>query len=124
MVAAGIAHLPGIGEPEAAVGVEDGIVGTFQPFTLETVVERRYRACGQVDALDRTARFGVGGMAGEEQAARLDPFEPAIVADIGGAVGTRSEEHTSELQSLMRISYAVFCLKKKKHKKQQHKKIN
>src|SRR3546814_3464493 len=30
--------------------------------------------------------------------------------------GDRSEEHTSELQSLMRISYAVFCLKKKKHK--------
>src|SRR3546814_6878080 len=31
----------------------------------------------------------------------------------------RSEEHTSELQSLMRISYAVFCLKKKKYKKQE-----
>src|SRR3546814_1308949 len=31
------------------------------------------------------------------------------------ADGTRSEEHTSELQSLMRISYAVFCLKKKKN---------
>src|SRR3546814_3475811 len=31
-----------------------------------------------------------------------------------GIVGLRSEEHTSELQSLMRISYAVFCLKKKK----------
>src|SRR3546814_7839572 len=30
------------------------------------------------------------------------------------AEGARSEEHTSELQSLMRISYAVFCLKKKK----------
>src|SRR3546814_1595474 len=30
---------------------------------------------------------------------------------------SRSEEHTSELQSLMRISYAVFCLKKKKKKK-------
>src|SRR3546814_1100851 len=30
---------------------------------------------------------------------------------------TRSEEHTSELQSLMRISYAVFCLKKKKYKR-------
>src|SRR3546814_5421396 len=30
--------------------------------------------------------------------------------------GMRSEEHTSELQSLMRISYAVFCLKKKKKK--------
>src|SRR3546814_9646177 len=35
--------------------------------------------------------------------------------------GGRSEEHTSELQSLMRISYAVFCLKKKKKKKSQHK---
>src|SRR3546814_7209139 len=32
------------------------------------------------------------------------------------AIAERSEEHTSELQSLMRISYAVFCLKKKKHK--------
>src|SRR3546814_9191726 len=32
----------------------------------------------------------------------------------------RSEEHTSELQSLMRISYAVFCLKKKKQKIQRH----
>src|SRR3546814_7091934 len=32
----------------------------------------------------------------------------------------RSEEHTSELQSLMRISYAVFCLKKKKKHKNKH----
>src|SRR3546814_8763839 len=32
--------------------------------------------------------------------------------------GVRSEEHTSELQSLMRISYAVFCLKKKKKSKE------
>src|SRR3546814_8207247 len=36
----------------------------------------------------------------------------------------RSEEHTSELQSLMRISYAVFCLKKKKKHKKQLKKTN
>src|SRR3546814_1817146 len=34
----------------------------------------------------------------------------------GRILGSRSEEHTSELQSLMRISYAVFCLKKKKNK--------
>src|SRR3546814_8034965 len=34
-----------------------------------------------------------------------------------GFARARSEEHTSELQSLMRISYAVFCLKKKKNKK-------
>src|SRR3546814_5016599 len=36
----------------------------------------------------------------------------------------RSEEHTSELQSLMRISYAVFCLKKKKNTKQKTDKKN
>src|SRR3546814_1796414 len=38
---------------------------------------------------------------------------PAMQAKIGGKTAIRSEEHTSELQSLMRISYAVFCLKKK-----------
>src|SRR3546814_2693692 len=37
---------------------------------------------------------------------------PSIIASTRSAL--RSEEHTSELQSLMRISYAVFCLKKKK----------
>src|SRR3546814_2120654 len=37
--------------------------------------------------------------------------------EINGRAWQRSEEHTSELQSLMRISYAVFCLKKKKKKK-------
>src|SRR3546814_8390453 len=37
-----------------------------------------------------------------------------------GAWPRRSEEHTSELQSLMRISYAVFCLKKKKNKHIKH----
>src|SRR3546814_4436759 len=36
----------------------------------------------------------------------------------------RSEEHTSELQSLMRISYAVFCLKKKKNNNDRHSKTN
>src|SRR3546814_4107542 len=38
-----------------------------------------------------------------------------IYADVVGRGRHRSEEHTSELQSLMRISYAVFCLKKKKN---------
>src|SRR3546814_9672548 len=44
-------------------------------------------------------------------------------AGVGGESdrrGPRSEEHTSELQSLMRISYAVFCLKKNKHKQTKH----
>src|SRR3546814_8567703 len=38
----------------------------------------------------------------------------------GVAMRTRSEEHTSELQSLMRISYAVFCLKKKIKQTKKH----
>src|SRR3546814_9634564 len=47
----------------------------------------------------------------------LDPARAIGVAPEGvrTCVTARSEEHTSELQSLLRISYAVFCLKKKKH---------
>src|SRR3546814_8270668 len=51
------------------------------------------------------------------------PFSPGAVQALHGAIENhvddlidRSEEHTSELQSLMRISYAVFCLKKKINK--------
>src|SRR3546814_10829172 len=40
--------------------------------------------------------------------------EASELVESTGAVSDRSEEHTSELQSLMRISYAVFCLNKKK----------
>src|SRR3546814_8252167 len=41
------------------------------------------------------------------------PWRTGRKAGAGGALAGRSEKHTSELQSLMRISYAVFCLKKK-----------
>src|SRR3546814_6084047 len=41
----------------------------------------------------------------------------ALTANPNSTLACRSEEHTSELQSLMRISYAVFCLKKKKTNK-------
>src|SRR3546814_4715879 len=51
------------------------------------------------------------GLAGSGQA----PLADALATQPPG--GGRSEEHTSELQSLMRISYAVFCLKKKKQSK-------
>src|SRR3546814_3844231 len=43
------------------------------------------------------------------------PLEERVVTWLKAAKVSRSEEHTSELQSLMRISYAVFCLKKKKN---------
>src|SRR3546814_7499201 len=58
---------------------------------------------------------------GIEDVQRLAESLPSLV--VGGQGGTfggvnlRSEEHTSELQSLMRISYAVFCLKKKNKRK-------
>src|SRR3546814_3382409 len=47
---------------------------------------------------------------GERSATLRDPFGYDWM--IGHSIEDRSEEHTSELQSLMRISYAVFCLKK------------
>src|SRR3546814_9242171 len=57
--------------------------------------------------------------AAKKQAAAADTA-PAAITLIEAITQARSEEHTSELQSLMRISYAVFCLKKKKkHKKKQ-----
>src|SRR3546814_1832958 len=64
---------------------------------------------------------GAGGIHQELDVTRIDlrsfklfgiPFLDKL------SVAQRSEEHTSELQSLMRISYAVFCLKKKKTHKQ------
>src|SRR3546814_8324361 len=59
---------------------------------------RHYREC--------LAATGVTGIISDE--------------DIWEQFRRRSEEHTSELQSLMRISYAVFCLKKKKKKNRQY----
>src|SRR3546814_2445176 len=44
-------------------------------------------------------------------------YSGASIDDLAWLCAERSEEHTSELQSLMRISYAVFCLKKKKKKR-------
>src|SRR3546814_7890840 len=73
--------------------------------------------------LHRTIGIGddrVRGVDRREAAAFVDQVSPAevVVDEVGGVeqVVRRSEEHTSELQSLMRISYAVFCLKKKNKK--------
>src|SRR3546814_5141509 len=57
------------------------------------------------------AELGVGGALPFEGTDRWHAYELGWLAARGKP---RSEEHTSELQSLMRISYAVFCLKKKK----------
>src|SRR3546814_3048936 len=56
-----------------------------------------------------------GAMEGAASAIRVNTVNPSpIETPMIERLEDRSEEHTSELQSLMRISYAVFCLKKKK----------
>src|SRR3546814_3499400 len=84
----------------------------------------RARRAGAVAAGDLRA----GGAVLHDERRQARHVHPAGAADAGAGGGAvpgriaraprrarRSEEHTSELQSLMRISYAVFCLKKKKN---------
>src|SRR3546814_1476066 len=81
---------------------------------------RRFRripldaAAGHVGEPDRVLRVRMAGLG------RLhEQLEGALAVLRHALAALRSEEHTSELQSLMRISYAVFCLKKKKRTNQQ-----
>src|SRR3546814_1281851 len=83
----------------------DKIRGHGIPEAIETILYGESRLSLKVallKPLSSAISIGSGGPFGAEG--------PIIMT--GGAIG-RSEEHTSELQSLMRISYAVFCLKKK-----------
>src|SRR3546814_6132272 len=66
---------------------------------------------GQETSGSASVGAGIGGMASAAKGAATNSMKNAF----GLRAADRSEEHTSELQSLMRISYAVFCLKKKKH---------
>src|SRR3546814_10271655 len=63
--------------------------------------------------VDPGADVGGFGQGQQVLVARVRRQVQAVVGVVGGRVVDRSEEHTSELQSLMRSSYAVFCLKKK-----------
>src|SRR3546814_7526934 len=72
---------------------------------------------GDVDAdLDGAAADGRDAISTADDRTRDDRRARAVhmTHERSDAAVVRSEEHTSELQSLMRISYAVFCLKKKK----------
>src|SRR3546814_4448655 len=99
---------------------------------------RALAAAGIVAALDLASKWAI--LAWVMNPPRVIPVLPSfnlvlgfnrgvsfgLLSDLGSAgptivsAMTRSEEHTSELQSLMRISYAVFCLKKKNTKKKQN----
>src|SRR3546814_6976207 len=62
-----------------------------------------------------------GAIDGNSMGVLIQNGEAPLTAAITNSGTIRSEEHTSELQSLMRISYAVFCLKKKNIQKNIHK---
>src|SRR3546814_6687813 len=84
------------------------------PDALDVVVRQRPVRVGGVDPHARAG--GEGRPVLHVALHRLTAPLVELLDAVGLDVALRSEEHTSELQSLMRISYAVFCLKKKKHK--------
>src|SRR3546814_8451540 len=91
------------------IGVEqDQItrVGRVELVDLEAAVE-----CGKVPFQKVDKDLLAGGEHGAKRGVAGRILRPRVLVDHD--MSLRSEEHTSELQSLMRISYAVFCLKKK-----------
>src|SRR3546814_2293523 len=66
-----------------------------------------------VQQLQQRAHGGEAAGEGEAGGTVLQIGDAGLQCEARGVLAARSEEHTSELQSLMRISYAVFCLKKK-----------
>src|SRR3546814_10440156 len=88
--------------------------------TVSRVTSNKYLSCARglfelkyFFSSGIAATDGGGAVSAEAVKSRIRAL---IEAEDAKAI-LRSEEHTSELQSLMRISYAVFCLKKKKNKK-------
>src|SRR3546814_1253534 len=75
-------------------------------------VRRLWQGAGAVGRGLRPEGRGRDHGAGPQRRGQ-DDADPHHHGPVAGVGGPRSEEHTSELQSLMRISYAVFCLKKK-----------
>src|SRR3546814_9682904 len=86
------------------VGAVDLVLGNigFLAFGVQPFLQVQAQFLGAVAGQGRNAVYRAGPAQGCAQ----------LLLDLFG-VRNRSEEHTSELQSLMRISYAVFCLKKK-----------
>src|SRR3546814_6449990 len=87
--------------------------GTSSDFDDVLVLTRLYRT-----ALDHLGVRAAAKVTGKRGIQVWVPVADGYTFDDTRA-WVRSEEHTSELQSLMRISYAVFCLKKKKNTKRQ-----
>src|SRR3546814_3015744 len=86
-LAASIPHAARLPNPQASVAKRSPVCGS------RVTVDVDLDSAGRISALGQEVR----------------------ACALGQASAARSEEHTSELQSLMRISYAVFCLKQKTH---------
>src|SRR3546814_1131136 len=100
--------------------VEARLVGedADRPAKRSAAVKRALRAAQHFDAIDIVKlEIRLRRSLGDGCFVDIDP-DGRLLAGVDVATGrdaARSEEHTSELQSLMRISYAAFCLKKKQH---------
>src|SRR3546814_10758660 len=89
-------------------------IGPVKLHRGNTDIQRHTRNAGYAAFLQQMFHFGKAAFDERQRAALCSHKRMPFGYGIGIAVeGKRSEEHTSELQSLMRISYAVFCLKKK-----------
>src|SRR3546814_6838854 len=84
--------------------------------TERVVVSQLHRSPGVFFDHDKGKTHSSGKLL---YSARIIPYRGSWLDFEFDPKDNRSEEHTSELQSLMRISYAVFCLKKKKNKKKE-----
>src|SRR3546814_6914225 len=88
-----------------------GLLGLAVAAERQAVEPAAHRAGDPVEPMRRLGDRRIAAVLPADQHARVNvPPRQCLVQPV------RSEEHTSELQSLMRISYAVFCLKKKKYK--------
>src|SRR3546814_4110835 len=85
--------------------------------TVGRALQDDFRAGGTRHRLQGAGRvlLGIGPVRDLGAVEELDGVGASDPRRLRGAHLVRSEEHTSELQSLMRIAYAVFCLTKKKH---------
>src|SRR3546814_3727096 len=76
--------------------------------------EARYRALARERGVEQRVHF-LGPVANADLPQLYRAADAVVMPSASEGLANRSEEHTSELQSLMRISYAVFCLNKKKN---------
>src|SRR3546814_7600075 len=95
------------------------IVVAFITLDFQRIMEKRPELSAQIEdvsgQLAHMERLAQEAAEGEMPEDSPDLHElRTMLATLQSQAEVRSEEHTSELQSLMRISYAVFCLKKKK----------